>query len=75
MLRNSREQLVQPVDLVVGNAAENIGEPGLRINAIEFGGFDEGVGNGLIFIHVQLMAPISHLILFALTKETPINRS
>ncbi len=39
------KQLVDAVDLVVGNAAENVGEPGLRIDAVEFGGFDLGVSD------------------------------
>jgi len=30
---------------VVGDAAEDIGEPGLRIDAIEFGYFDQRLGN------------------------------
>ncbi len=33
-------------DLVVGDAGEGIGEPGLRVDAVELGGFDEGVGDG-----------------------------
>jgi hypothetical protein len=38
-----RQQLVDPVHLVVGGAAENIGKPSLRINAIELGCFDKRV--------------------------------
>ena len=28
------------------DAGEGVGEPGLRIDAVEFGGFDRGVGDG-----------------------------
>jgi hypothetical protein len=38
-------QFVEPGDLVIGDAAEHIGEPGLGINAIQLGGFDQGVGD------------------------------
>jgi len=31
---------------VIGDAAENIGEPGLRIDAVEFGCLNQRVGNG-----------------------------
>ena len=31
---------------MVGDAAENIGEPGLRNNAVELCGFNQRVGNG-----------------------------
>jgi hypothetical protein len=31
---------------VVGNGAENIGQPCLRIDAIQFGGFDQRTGDG-----------------------------
>ena len=40
------QQLVDPGDLMVGDAAEHIGEPGLRVDAIEFCRFDHGVGDG-----------------------------
>jgi len=33
-----RKQFVDPIDLVVSDAGQRIGEPGLRINAVEFGG-------------------------------------
>ncbi len=39
-------QLVQTGDLVVSNAAENIGQPGLRINAVQLGGLDQRIGAG-----------------------------
>ena len=41
-----RQQLVQPGDLVISNAGEDVGEPALRIDAVEFGGLNEGVGDG-----------------------------
>jgi hypothetical protein len=40
------EQLVESSDLVVGDAAQNVGEPGLRIDAIQLGAFDQGIGDG-----------------------------
>ena len=42
-----RHQLVQLGDLVICDTAEDIGEPGLGINAVKFGCFDQGDGNGL----------------------------
>lgn len=30
---------------MVGDATERIGEPGLRINTIELGSFDQGIGD------------------------------
>ena len=36
---------MDPSDLVVGDAAEHIGEPGLRIDAVQLGAFDQGVGD------------------------------
>jgi hypothetical protein len=39
------QQLVEPVDLVVGNATENISQPCLWINTVELGRFDQRVGN------------------------------
>jgi len=41
-----RKQLVDFVDLVLGDAAEEVGEPGLGVNVVELGGFDQGVGDG-----------------------------
>ena len=40
------EQLVELRDLVIGDAAEHIGQPGLGIDAVELGGLDQGVGDG-----------------------------
>jgi hypothetical protein len=31
---------------MISDAGQRIGEPGLRIDAVEFGGFDQRVGNG-----------------------------
>ncbi len=39
-------ELAEAGDLMVGNAGEHVGEPALRVDAVEFGGFDQGVGNG-----------------------------
>jgi len=30
---------------VIGDAAKHVGQPGLRIDAIQLGGFDQGVGD------------------------------
>lgn len=40
------QQLVDPDDLVVGDAAEDVGEPGLRIDSVQLGALDQGVGDG-----------------------------
>ena len=40
------EHFVDAGDFVVGDTAENIGEPGLRIDAIELGGLDQHIGDG-----------------------------
>ena len=37
---------MDPSDLVVGDAAEHIGEPGLRIDAVQLGALNQGIGNG-----------------------------
>ena len=41
-----RHEFVQTRDLVLGDAAENIGQPGLRINAVQLGGFYQRIGDG-----------------------------
>lgn len=38
--RKVGEQLVDTGDLVIGNVDKGIGEPCLRIDAVELGGFD-----------------------------------
>ena len=40
------QQLVNAVDLVVGDAFEDLGEPGLGVDIVEPGGLDQGVGDG-----------------------------
>ncbi len=40
-------EFIQLCDLVVGDAAQRVGEPSLRIDAVEFGGFDQRVGDGV----------------------------
>jgi len=37
-----RHELIQLCDLVIGDAAKNVGEPGLRIDAAELCRFDQG---------------------------------
>ncbi len=39
------EQLVDLVDLVVRDARQGVGEPGVGIDAVELGGLDQGAGN------------------------------
>jgi hypothetical protein len=43
------EQLINPVDLVVSDAAQGIGEPGLRIDAVQLRGFNQCVDDGCGF--------------------------
>jgi len=38
-------EFVEACDLVIGDAAKYVGEPGLRIDAIEFGSLDQGIGD------------------------------
>lgn len=40
------EEFVDPINFVVGDAAEDVCQPGLGVNAIEFGGLDQGIGDG-----------------------------
>lgn len=42
----TRQQFVEPVDLVIMDAVEDVSEIGLRIEAVEFGGLDDGHGAG-----------------------------
>ena len=35
---------MQPGSRMIGNPAQDVGEPGLRVNAIQLGGSDQGVG-------------------------------
>ena len=39
MQPNTKEKFVDPVDLVVDNAAEDVCQPSLRIDGVELGGF------------------------------------
>ena len=41
-----RQQLINPVDLVVGNTNEDIRQLSLRIQVVELCGFHEGVNDG-----------------------------
>ena len=40
------EQLVEPRGRVIGDAAQHVGEPGLRVDVVELGGRDQGVDGG-----------------------------
>ncbi len=39
------EEFIDPVDLVVGDATENIGQPSLGIDGVEFSRLNQSVGN------------------------------
>ena len=41
-----RQQRGQVGDLVIGDASQHIGEPGLRIDAVEFGRGNQGIDRG-----------------------------
>ena len=41
-----RHELVEARDLVISDATEGGGEPCLRINAVQLGGFDQRIGDG-----------------------------
>ncbi len=41
------QEFVDPIDLVIGNAAEDGGEPGLGVDAVELGGLDQGTGHAM----------------------------
>ncbi len=41
-----RHELVEARDLVVRDAADGVGEPCLRINAVQLGGIDQRIGDG-----------------------------
>jgi hypothetical protein len=41
-----RQEFVQPVDLVIMDTVENVGETGLWIDAVQLGGLDDGHGAG-----------------------------
>ncbi len=41
-----RQELVDARDLVICDAAKNVGEPGLRIDAAELCRFDQRIGDG-----------------------------
>ncbi len=41
-----RQQFINTIDHVIRDAVKNVGEPGLRIDAVEFGRFDQRVGDG-----------------------------
>ncbi len=40
------EQFVDAADLVIGDAFQHPGEPGLRVNTVELGRFGQGKGDG-----------------------------
>jgi hypothetical protein len=41
-----RHEFFETVDLVICDAAESVGEPCLRINAVQLGGFYQRIGDG-----------------------------
>jgi hypothetical protein len=38
-----RQEFVDAIDRMIGDAGENVGEPGLRVDAVELGGLDERI--------------------------------
>ena len=44
--RSVKAEFVDTVNLVIGDAGEDVGEPGLRIDAIELGRLDQAIGDG-----------------------------
>ena len=40
------QQLINPVDLMICDAAEGVGDPCLRIDTVELGGFNQGIDDG-----------------------------
>jgi len=40
------QEIIDAGDLVVWKAGKRVGEPGLRIDAIQLGGLDQGIGDG-----------------------------
>ena len=41
-----RQQLVELLSGMAGDAGEHVGEPGLRIDVVQFGGDDQAVEDG-----------------------------
>jgi hypothetical protein len=41
-----RQEFINPVDLVIRTTAEGIGDPCLRIDTVELGGFNQGINDG-----------------------------
>jgi len=37
------KELIEPGGRIIGDAAEDVGEPGLQADAVELGGGDEGI--------------------------------
>ncbi len=44
-----RHEFIEAVDFVVCNVLQNPAQPSLRVDAIEFGGLDQGEGDGHCF--------------------------
>jgi hypothetical protein len=42
----SGQEFVDPINFVIGNAAQHVCQPSLRIDGVELGGFDQGIGDG-----------------------------
>ena len=40
------QKFINPVDLMICDAAEGVGEPCLRIDTVELGGFNQGIDDG-----------------------------
>jgi hypothetical protein len=55
------EQLINPVDFVVGDPAEGIGKPSLWIDTVELCGLNQGIDDGCGF--APTLGPHEHVIL------------
>ncbi len=55
-----RHELVQTCDLVLGDAAENIGQPGLGIDAVELGSLDQGIAPADLLLSEHVTAAHSN---------------
>jgi hypothetical protein len=63
-----RQKIVDPIDRVVDDTAENISQPSLRIDASELGRFDQRVGNSCL---LSSALRTSKKLIVALESYTP----
>ena len=58
-------EFIEHCDLVVGDAAKDVGEPGLRIDAAELCRLDQGIGDG----RIRSAWPNTRLVLQRTSRE------